>query len=294
MSDSHPFLKGYRALRIPILNESGASAWPAVFPPEKIDDLRATVGQRYFASQMMLCFISADRARLDPDALKFYNGEFDPRSAKIENGKLKIENDNTDDNFQFSTFNFQLTGVACYWDPSSGKTGADGSVVVIIFRDDKNRRAFIHDIKYLATAADDLHPFATQCGRVLDFLTRHAQRHLAIEVNGIGNALPEIMRNTAAARGQPIVIQKIVSRTNKDKRILDAIEPLLSTGRLFANVRIKRTKLITEMEEWSADAGVNHDDGMDAVAGALSLVPIAVRPRGQMFLPLSATTEFKV
>ncbi|MCL1902373.1 MAG: hypothetical protein FWG18_01955 [Alphaproteobacteria bacterium] len=281
MTDNQPFLKGFRILRIPIVDEKGASAWPQVFPIEKIDDLRMTVGPRHFSSQMMLEFISEERARLDPAAIIFYDGEFNPRTARIECSVTPA-------------FEHSITGVACYWDPSSAKDGADGSVCAIVFRDDKNRRAFIHDIKYLATGDEDLHPFATQCGRVLDFLTRHDQKHLAIEVNGIGNALPEILRGLAIGRGRGIVIQKIVNRENKERRILDAIEPLLSTGRLYAHEKLKRTKLITEMEEWMPHAGANHDDGLDAVAGALRLTPITVRPRGQMLLPLRAGTDFKV
>jgi predicted phage terminase large subunit-like protein len=312
MPNDKPFLKGYRILRIPIIDSSGRAAWPEIFPIEKIDELRETVGPRHFSSQMMLEFISEDRARLDPGALIFYDGEFDARTAQIKFAERraqsedvnssKLENNKTSS--ELSTDNLpplcalrsynSITGVACYWDPSSAKDGADSSVCVIIFRDDKNRRAFIHDIKYLAAGDDDLHPFATQCGRILDFLTRHDQRNLAIEVNGIGNALPEILRGQALSRGRPLVIQKIVNRENKERRILDAIEPLLATGRLYAHERVRKTKLITEMEEWMPHAGANHDDGLDAVAGALRMQPIAVRPRGQMFLPLRAGTDFKV
>ncbi|MCL2538478.1 MAG: hypothetical protein FWF34_01805 [Alphaproteobacteria bacterium] len=273
--NNEPFLRGYRTLHIPIIGPDGESAWPTLFPIEKIDELRETVGPRHFSAQMMLEFVSADRARLDPGALQFYSGEFDARNAKISG-------------------DFPITGVACYWDPSSARDGADSSVCVIIFRDDKNRRAFIHDVKYLATGDDDLHPFATQCGRVLDFLTKYDQRHIAIEVNGIGNALPEILRGAAMACKQPLVIQKIINKENKEHRILDAIEPLLATGRLFAHERIRRSKIITEFEDWLPAAGANRDDGLDAIAGALRIQPIAVRPRGQMFLPLSATTDFKV
>ncbi|MDR1206872.1 MAG: hypothetical protein LBK26_00445 [Rickettsiales bacterium] len=281
MPNEQPFLKGFRMMRIPIVNDKGASAWPEVFPIEKIDRLRETAGPRYFSSQMMLEFISEDRARLDPGALRFYDGEFNPQMAHI-------------DASMHGNAPLQITGIAAYWDPSSAKDGADSSVCAIIFRDDKNRRAFIHDIKYLATGADDLHPFATQCGRVLDFLGQYGQRNIAIEVNGIGNALPEILRGAAIAKGRPIAIQKIINRENKEKRILDAIEPLLATGRLYAHERVRRTRLIAEMEEWLPVAGANHDDGLDAVAGALRMTPIAIRPRGQMFLPLRAATDFKV
>lgn len=297
------FLRGYRVLRIPIIDADGASAWPEIFPIEKIDELRDCVGSRHFSAQMMLDYISEDRVRLDPGALQFYDGEFDPRSARIQCSECRVQSainegfcTKRDAKSELCTLHSEhsITGAACYWDPSSARDGADSSVCILVFRDDKNRRAFVHDIKYLATGADDPHPFATQCGRVLDFLTRHDMRHLAIEVNGIGNALPEILNGAARARGRPLVIQKIINHENKERRILDAIEPLLATGRLFAHERIRRTKLIPEMEEWLPIAGANRDDGLDALAGALRLRPIAVRPRGQMFLPLSAGTDFKV
>jgi hypothetical protein len=284
MTDLQPFLLGYRVLRIPIIGSDGTPAWPEVFPIEKIDRLRETVGPRHFATQMMLEFISEDRAVLDPGALLFYAGEFNPRTARIEPADERAP----------AADGHPVTGAACYWDPSSAKGGADGSVCALVLRDDKNRRAFIHDVRYLAAADDDRHPFATQCDRILDFLARHGQRHLAIEVNGIGNALPEILRGAAMARKCPLVIQKIVNHENKERRILDAIEPLLTTGRLYAHERIRRTRLLDEMEDWLPRAGANRDDGLDALAGALRAAPIAVRPRGQIFMPLHAGTDFKV
>jgi len=298
MTDKQPFLKGYRVLRIPIVDADGMPAWPEIFPLAKIDELRDTVGLRYFSAQMMLDFISEERARLDACALQFYDGEFNPRTAKFEtrNSRLEPRDLEIDSSFEsrVSSLEFRITGVACYWDPSSARTGADSSVCVLVFRDDKNRRVFIHDIKYLATGENDLHPFATQCGKVLDFLVRHDQRHLGIEVNGIGNALPEILRGTAMSRGRPLVIKKIINHENKERRILDAIEPLLATGRLFAHERIRKTKLLTEMEEWLPIANANRDDGLDALAGALRMTPIPIRPRGQMSLPFHADTDFKV
>lgn len=42
---------------------------------------------------------------------------------------------------------------------------------------------------------------SSQCDMVLDFISHHHVSRIAIETNGLGNALPEIMRDTATRRG---------------------------------------------------------------------------------------------
>jgi hypothetical protein len=274
MFEKESFLRGYRLLKLPIVDESGGAQWPELFPLSKIDEMRNTVGHRHFSSQMMLDFIDEARARLDPGALKFYDGEFDARRALIGENPI--------------------TGYAMYWDPSGGRHGADCSVCVLLYRDDKNRAAYIHDVLYLAVEDEDLHPLGTQCGRVLEFMAAHHLRVVAIEVNGIGNALPEIMREVAAKKGQGVIVQKIVNHARKETRILDAIEPLLTTGRLHAREKIKFTPLISEMMGWTPVGNTGNDDGLDALAGALRLTPVPLRPAGQALQPIRARTEFKV
>jgi hypothetical protein len=92
---------------------------------------------------------------------------------------------------------------------------------------------------------------ATQCEKVLDFMKLHEARFLAVEVNGLGAALPEILREIARRRGQAAAVQKIANHSRKELRILDAIEPLLTTGRLFAHNRIRATRLPDEMLNWT-------------------------------------------
>ncbi len=271
---STPFLRGYRELKIPIISADGTPAWPELFPIKRIDDLKDSVGMRYFSAQMMLEFIAPDRARLDPDALNLYDSEFDARNAKIG------EN--------------HITGASIYWDPSTGNKRSDGSVCVLIYRDDKKRNIFIHDILYLIVSDEELHPLARQCEMVLDFVTRHNLRRIYIETNGIGNALPEIMSNVSASRNISINVQKVTNHKNKETRILDAIEPVLSSGRLYAHRRVQSTPLIAEMLGWTPIGGVGHDDGLDATAGAICAVPVPIRPIGQHPITFSANTNFKV
>ena len=271
---STPFLIGYEVLRIPIIDSDGAPAWPELFPIEKIEELRATVGDRYFSAQMMLNFVAPDRARLDPDSLHLYDNDFDFRTSKIGDALI--------------------TGVTAYWDPSSGRKKADGSVCVLIYRDDKNKRFFIHDVKYLLVSDEEAHPLARQCEMVLDFLSKHLLHRICIETNGMGNALPEIMRTITQQRGIQVQIQKILNHTKKETRILETIEPILTTGRLYAHRRVQSTPLLSEMLGWSPVGATGHDDGLDAVAGAIATTPIPVRPLGQGIRPFTANTDFKL
>lgn len=291
-----PFLRDYDLLRLPIVDSEGSPVWPEIFPLEKIDELRETVGPRHFSSQMMLEYIAEEKTRLDPGALKFYSGEFDLRAAQIKCEVLSVKCEINNDEFSHSTLHTShlITGYACYWDPSGGRKQADCSVCVLLYRDDKNRRAFIHDAKYLIVDDSDLHPLATQCDRVLDFMAAHNLRVIAIEVNGIGNALPEILRECAAKRSQPVAVQKIINHQRKEIRILDAIEPLLTTGRLFAHERIRQTQLLSEMLGWAPVGAFGHDDGLDALAGALRIMPTPIRTLSQNSQPLRARTEFKI
>ncbi|MBD5400133.1 hypothetical protein HDR61_00055 [bacterium] len=271
---STPFLRGFKELKIPVMDAGGNPAWPEVFPVPRIEQMRDTVGRRHFMSQMMLECGGLERVRLDPGALHFYDAEFDAAHARIGDKRV--------------------TGAALYWDPSGGRRKSDGSVCVLAFRDDTSHRAFIHDALYLRVDDNDAHPLAHQCDMVLDFMTARAMRRIAIETNGIGNALPEIMRDVASRRGANIFVQKIVNNKNKESRILDAIEPLLSTGRLYAHARLKQTPLMSEMLGWSPIGATTHDDGLDAVAGALALTPYVIRPRGAASQIFSANTNFKI
>lgn len=274
MTESTPFLSGYQKLKIPIIDESGTPAWPDVFPTEKIEEIKNSVGPRHFSSQMMLEFIRLDKARLDPGALGFYDADFDVRTAKIDSNLI--------------------TGYACYWDPSGGRKNADNSVCVLIYRDDKNRFCFIHDVLYLSVSDEDVHPMATQCEKVLNFMARHGVRIIGVETNGIGNALPEIMRNVAQKYGQPVIVNRIINHMRKEQRILDAIEPLLAAGRLFTHECVRATPLLSEMLGWSPIGNAGHDDGLDALAGALRLQPAPLRAATASFHAMKAKTDFKI
>ena len=256
------------------MDSAGNSAWPEAFPIEKIQKMRETVGDRHFSAQMMLEYVSPDKIRLDPGKIRLYASEFDSRTAKLGNNII--------------------TGAAIYWDPSSGKKSADNSVCVLVYRDDKNKLFFVHDAIYLMVPDTEEYPLAYQCHRVIDFAAKHKMHTICIETNGIGNALPEIMRNTVAQVGYGIQIRTITNSRKKEDRILDALEPILTTGRFYAHERITQTPIISEMLAWTPNGGAEHDDGIDAIAGAVSCTPTPVHSIGITLTQYIANTDFKL
>lgn len=256
------------------MDSAGNPAWPEMFPIEKIKEIENIVGPRHFSAQMMLDYVDEEKIHLDPGALNFYDTGYDNRLSKI--GEHTI------------------SGACLYWDPSSGRASSDGSVCVLVYRDDKHKTAFVHDIIYMVVDDEDLHPLANQCEKVLSFMQRHKLYRIGIEVNGIGNALPEIMRNVATNQHFPINIIKISNHTKKETRILNALEPMLMSGRLFMHNSIKQTALLSEMLAWTPVGSIEHDDGLDAVAGALSMTPVPVRPLHSGANIIHAQTEFKI
>ena len=256
------------------MNSAGNPTWPEMFPLEKIRELEDIVGHRHFSAQMMLEYVPDECVCLDPGAINFYCDNFDSRFARIAG--------------------HEISGVSFYWDPSVGRSKSDGSVCALVYRDDKNSTVFVHDILYITVADDDLYPLANQCETVLDFMQKHNLLRIGIEINGIGNALPEIIRNTAIKKNMPINIIQIANHIKKETRILNAIEPILTTGRLYMHERIRQTILLSEMLSWTPMGSNEHDDGLDAIAGALTMNPYPVRAANQRNQIIHANTYFKI
>ena len=254
------------------MDSAGNPAWPEVFPIEKIHELADTVGPRHFSAQMMLEYVSEERVCLDPGAVHFYSDDFDIYSGRIGDNNI--------------------TGLAFYWDPSTARQNRDGSVCALIYRDDKNKNVFIHDIIYMVAEDEDIHPLSNQCETVINFMQKYHLNRIGIETNGIGNALPEIMRDIATKKQIGINIAPISNHIKKETRILNALEPLLSTGHLYMHERIRQTMLLAEMLAFTPFGSKEHDDGLDAVAGAISMMPNSVRVHGKTPQQIRANTEF--
>ena len=252
------FLADFNVLKLPIFTKDGSSWWPERFSMDKIKAIQTRSGPAKFASQMLLQPCRLTEGRLDTDKLCWYTGALDYRETN-QTAELRI-------------MNTRMTGVSCWWDPSFGKPEkGDSSVIACVFQDNDGFY-YMHDVAYLTVDNSD-ESAARQCDQVADFVDRNHIPAVHIETNGLGKFLPEILKRTLARRHLRCAVLPEVSRTQKEQRILDAFDAILSNRALRVNESVKRTPFYTEMRDW-VPFSKSKDDGIDAVAGCLLSVPV--------------------
>jgi len=258
--EDKPFLEGFRRLMLPVLDVGGVSAWPERFTPDDIARMKQATGPNRFASQMMLQPVNIAEGRLDPAALRFYDGAVH-KSAEMRTLYLEGR---------------QIVSCSAWWDPSFGGQG-DGSVLAIIYADNEGNY-WLHHISYIKTDPHSTDDEATQqCKKIAMLAQEYHVPSLTLEINGIGKFLPAILRREMAGARVPCVVREITSTRPKDIRILEAFDAVLAARALYAHDSVRRTPFIAEMQEWRPGRSGNRDDGLDAVAGALSLEPVRLR-----------------
>ncbi|HRC26956.1 MAG TPA: phage terminase large subunit [Alphaproteobacteria bacterium] len=272
---------GFARLEIPLLDAQGQSAWPERFSVADIEALRARSGPRKFASQMMLRPLSISQSRLNPDLFSVYDGDL---VWNREIGGLYVDGK-------------RLVGAGAWWDPAFAAAGGDRSVLACVFTDEDGQYR-VQRLAYLsADALGDEDEATAQCRAV----ARTAQElHLpcvTVETNGIGKFLPAILRREMARARTGCAIVEAVSRRPKDIRILEALDAPLAARRVHLHRSTLDTPFMEEIRGWRPGATGGHDDGLDALAGAISLQPVRVerpasarRPSWNAPGPLQAKT----
>jgi len=278
-----PFLNGFERLEIPVLNKAGESVWPDRFNHLTLDHMKRHTGPNKFASQMMLQPVNIAEGRLNPDLLRVYNDELDYTK---ELQTLFLGKD-------------KLVSASAFWDPAFGSAKGDRSVLAILFTNEKGQ-VFLHHVEYIDVLSsrprqepsggishlssrsldysqDDEMPqdeATQQCRIVAGIAKAHYLPSLTVEINGIGRFLPNILRNELARAKAPCRVNEIANSRPKDIRILEAFDTVLAAQRLSVHERVLQTPFMTEMREWHPGGSRGHDDGLDAVAGALAQKPL--------------------
>ena len=251
------YLAGFKTLLIPLMDAEGRSAWPDRFDDEKIGELKTRVGPRSFAAQMQLQPQPPEDARLDPADLMPYDDELALHMANT--GMRLLLGGRT------------MISASAFWDPAFGIPGAgDRSVFAAVFTDADNHH-YLHRVAYLTHDPAGGTDAATQlCRQVVRLAAELHLPSLTVENNGLGRFLPGLLRAEMARARVPCTVLEKASTRSKAERILGAIEPLLAARRLWAHRSIFATPLIAELREWRPTGSKGaHDDGLDAVAGAI-------------------------
>lgn len=261
LGEDEVFLQDFERMVIPVHDEEGVSAWPERFSAENIERIKRTSGPNRFSSQMLLRPVNIADGKLDPAALQFYGGTI---NYIKELDRLEI-------------CGRPMVSAHGYWDPAFGRGGGDASVFAAVYTDEDGQR-WLHELKYLELDNFSDEDEATQQCRQVAFQAQLLRLPVvAVETNGIGKLLPQILRREIAKKGAPCAVKEIDNRRAKDLRILEAFDVVLAAKALHVHERVRDTPFLSEMMEWKPGKKHGRDDGLDAVAGALALEPLRTK-----------------
>lgn len=239
-------------------------AWPDRFSIEELEKRRReTETINKWDSQYQLHAKPVTETRLDPSKLKPY--DLQPE-IKIANNNVTCWLGDT-----------QIIGAIAYWDCSLGKAKSDDSAFSLILTD-------ANGSLYWQVATDfkgDLAEFdeqgniiAGQTYQVRELAIKYNIPCVVIETNGAGGFVPPILRK--ALQGTGCAVRECNVRTNKQDRILSALEPPLLSSFLYAHKDVLASKAIEQMRSFNPEATTQRDDYLDSVAGAILETPVRI------------------
>jgi hypothetical protein len=257
------FLKDYGRLIVPFLNEEGQSAWPERYGPADVERLQRQAGPARFSAQMMLQPVNILEGRLNPALLRRYEGEPVYSEAQKQ--------------IQLTLNGIRMTSCSAWWDPAFGAGSGDSSVLAILYGDEEGDY-YLHRIFYLRhdPAISD-EEATSQCRQVARIAREFYVPSVTVETNGIGKFLPAILRREMAGEKVPCATVETTARIAKDIRILEGFDAVLAARALHVHGSVYDTPFIREMQEWRPGLKGARDDGLDAVAGALSQSPVRIK-----------------
>ena len=240
-------------------------AWPERFTRDDLQKRRRrTKTVNTFDSQYQLHSRPMTEIRLDPDKLPIYAAEPEFRTAnkhpQLWLGKARI------------------AGAAVRWDPSSGKLRSDTSALALVFQDEHGVRYWHRQeglIGEIAVFDDRDHKTITggQVAAICDQVQKFRVRRVTVETNGIGGFAPTVLRAALKQRGLVCGVTEVTATAQKNKRILEAFEPLILSRMLWVHVSVADGPMPTQMKEWNPAVTNQPDDHLDAGAGAVTDQP---------------------
>lgn len=268
--------KGQITLAVPVaglVDICTGNAWPERFHrKEMLERRRECKTVNYWDQQYMLIAKPLTDARLDPAAIVPFDCE---PIFKPSNGQLTMWLGRT-----------QIVGAVCRWDPASGKLKSDASAVAIVFQDESGRR-YVHRIarlvgKLVEFADDGQTIIGGQVHQLCDLVEKFKLPRVTIETNGIGGFAPAVLKGALKQRRLICGVAEESATANKNRRILEALEPLLLTDdQLWAHVSVLDSEdgeenkglLPLQMRDWNPAVADQPDDYLDVLAGAVTEQP---------------------
>ncbi len=243
-------------------------AWPERFTRDDIiKRRRKTRTLNYWDSQYMLEAKPITETRLDPARIIPYAVEpvirYANRTASMWLGNVKI------------------AGMAARWDPSSGKIRSDVSAVALVLQDEQGRR-YLHRVAQLVGevaefSEDGKRITGGQVMQLCDLVENFHIPRIVVETNGIGGFAPAVLKAALKQRRLTCGVAEEMAVENKNKRILEAYEDVMSSGMLWAHVEVLDGPFWDQMKDFNPETKNQADDYIDAGAGAITDTPERIK-----------------
>lgn len=241
------------------------SAWPERFDMATLETRRRetrTINE--WDSQYQLHSKPVTEVRLDPERIIPYAADPEIRYA---NGACAMYLGST-----------QIVGAAAYWDCSLGKVKSDASAFSLILTDARGQlywqvcKGLEGEIAEFDERTEKI--TGGQVKQVRDLVIKYQITRVVVETNGPGGFVPTILRQ--ALKGTGCGVGEEHSSTNKQKRILDALESPLSARFLWAHVDVLRGPLWDQMRDFNPALTDQDDDYLDSGSGAIAQTPVRI------------------
>lgn len=244
------------------------SAWPERFTLDEMEKRRQqtrTINE--WDSQYQLHSKPTHEIRLDPELITAYDCEPVIRKA------------NRTTTMWLGAV--QVTGCALHWDPASGKLKSDVSAAVFDLQDGYGRHYWHRALGMkgaVAETSEDGHRITGgQVMELCDLIEQFRIPRVTVETNGLGDGAEKFLKMALKQRRLNFCgVTCVTAVENKNKRILEALEPLLQSGMLWAHVSVLDGPLWDQMKDWNPATQKQADDYLDAGSGAVTDQPTKI------------------
>jgi hypothetical protein len=247
-----------------VLDICAGGAWPERFTRAEIEFRRKeTRTLNAWDSQYQLEARPIGSIRLDPDRMVPYDVE--PRIEFAQHG------------VRMMLGGVQIVGAVAYWDTALGKLRSDDSAFSVLLTDEAGRlywhraRGLTGDLEVLN---DRNELVGGQCKQILDEVLELQLPCVTVETNGPGGFVPPILRKHLKKTG--CAVREVFRTGKKQKFILDALEPPLSSRFLWAHTSVIEGPAYDEMKDFNPRIEDQPDSYIDSAAGAIKETPMRI------------------
>lgn len=247
-----------------IIDICAGNTWPERFTRAAIEIKRKeTRTLNAWDSQYTLEAKPLTETRLDPSKIRAY----------VVEPKFRIVNGETG----MYLGKVRIVGAVAWWDCSLGKLKSDASAFTLMLTDAGGQLYWHRAIGLLGDLAEFDDQGALKSGQCLQIRTLVEEFQIPcvfVETNGPGGFVPPILRR--ALKGSGCAVRDVWSSINKQKRILDAFEPPISTRFLWAHISVLEGPTWDQMKDFNPASTTQPDDYLDSGAGAITQTPVRI------------------